>query len=54
MGADTPVEGKVEIMVLCGQLIGPKQHEAPAKEQISLTLPGLQGQRVPSREMDHF
>lgn len=31
MDTDTPAEGKAEIMVLCGHLIGPGQHGAPQR-----------------------
>lgn len=31
MDTDTPAEGKAEIMVLCGHLIGPEQHGCPQR-----------------------
>lgn len=31
MGTDIPAEGRAEIMVLCGHLIGPEQHGGPQR-----------------------
>lgn len=33
MGTDTPAQGKAEIMVLCGHLIGPEQHGGPQRSR---------------------
>lgn len=33
MDTDTPAEGKAEIMVLCGHLIGPEQHGCPQRSR---------------------